>query len=288
MFEKPPLSPLAPPGQAGPRPAGGGQATVAPRTTAAAPAAIAPSCDLAPASVANAMPAPPAPPPAPPEPGPTAAPAATPAVAPPAQPPALPAAMPAPPAAGPSTAPPPPPHPPPAPPGHSPAAWSMFLGAIVTLGAALPPPLPAVLTQPPRPPCPPAAAAHALRPGGLATKRRGRPPGPSRMAAAAAAATAAAAAAAPHPHAANLHQGTFGVYVANRAFARLMTSDTDTRFLHLPRDMAEGLLPDILFFQAVGVRGGSNKRISPTASLSRPIFAAHMRLIDEEGTIWPM
>lgn len=155
-------------------------------------------------------------------------------------------------------------------PAPAPAASSPFgiLGALLTLGAAIPP-------RPPAPAPPPPAG-------------RGRGPSVAgRAAAAAAAARLPPSYGLTHPA-----RGHGPPYVSNRAYARPLTSQTDLRFLHLPIDMATAMLPDIQAYTDGSARSRVGRPLSPGGRIRtggrHPVFAARVRLLLTDGTRWPV
>lgn len=58
------------------------------------------------------------------------------------------------------------------------------------------------------------------------------------------------------------------------------------RFLHIPCDMAEHLIPDVMAYQIA--RPGRKKVPFRLGSKGQPVFAAHISIIDHDGRTWPI
>lgn len=69
-------------------------------------------------------------------------------------------------------------------------------------------------------------------------------------------------------------------------FRRHISSRTDLRFLHIPRDMAHALIPDIMFYQIK--RPGHCNAPFRLDGGDRPTFVARVSAIDQDGRVWPL
>jgi len=72
----------------------------------------------------------------------------------------------------------------------------------------------------------------------------------------------------------------------NDTHRRSISSVADMRFLHVPRKMADALIPDIAAFE-VARSGCANRNMNPGDN-SRPIFISQLLLIDMDGRAWPV
>ena len=86
-------------------------------------------------------------------------------------------------------------------------------------------------------------------------------------------------AAAPHRRQSNL-------YAINQRYRRQISSATDLRFLHIPRFMAEPLIPDIAAYQVA--RPGRKKAPIRLSGAGRPVFVSQAILLDTDGRDWPV
>jgi hypothetical protein len=87
----------------------------------------------------------------------------------------------------------------------------------------------------------------------------------------------------PPPH--DRHAGGC-LYACNQRYRRQISSATDMRFLHIPREMADALIPDVMAYQIS--RPGRKKAPVRMGTSGRPVFAARVSLIDQDGRTWPV
>lgn len=76
------------------------------------------------------------------------------------------------------------------------------------------------------------------------------------------------------------------VHACNQKYRRQISSSTDLRFLHIPREMADNLIPDVMAYQVA--RPGRKKAQFCLDGSGRPVFAARLSLVDDDGRAWPV
>jgi hypothetical protein len=76
------------------------------------------------------------------------------------------------------------------------------------------------------------------------------------------------------------------LYSCHQKYRRQISSATDLRFLHIPREMAGALIPDVMAYQIN--RPGRKKAPVRLDSSEWPVFAARVSIIDQDGHTWPI